>query len=47
MVDSKNTQDFKLYLLLSTLAFLTCKIYYALQYYEGVRLHAANDLAAP
>ena len=40
---SKDTQDFKLYLLLSTLAFLACKIYNAVKYYEGVRLQAAKE----
>lgn len=43
MIGSKDTQDFKLYLLLSTLNFLACKIYNAVKYYEGVRLQAANE----
>jgi positive regulator of sigma E activity len=43
MMGSKDTQDFKLYLLLSTLAFLIAKIYNAVKYYEGVRLQAANE----
>ncbi len=42
ILGSKDTQDFKLYLLLSTLAFLAAKIHNALKYYEGVRLQAAN-----
>lgn len=47
MVGSKDTQEFKLYLLFSTLAFLACKIYNAVKYYEGVRLQAANEESTP
>lgn len=49
LVNSRDTQQFKFYLLLSTLAFFSSKIYKAVKYYQGFRVHNEHqqDAAQP
>lgn len=39
LLNSRDIQQFKFYLLLSTLAFFSSKIYKAVQYYQGFRVY--------